>query len=304
MAEPIHPLADYWVHDLSPYLIRIWHSVGIRWYGLAYLAALVLGGLLVRRWIRQGRVPLRLNELQDFVLIVGLCMIVGGRLGYCFFYAGDTVLHDPLYIIRVWEGGMASHGGIVGLFAGAWLYARRHKRDLLVLCDTICAAAPFGPIFGRIANFINGELWGRKIASHVPWAVIFPTEIPPDVPLKDDEAVRVWQQEHWMQAFPRHPSQLYAAVLEGLIPLLLILPIHARHRKPGLTMGMLLVFYGVGRFIDEFFREPDFGQPIYFGWMTKGQLLTVPLLLVGAGLALWAWRRPARPELYPAPVER
>jgi phosphatidylglycerol---prolipoprotein diacylglyceryl transferase len=268
----------YWVHDLSPFAIRFTDSIGIRWYGLAYIAGLVCAGLLVRRWIKQGRVPMRLAELQDFVVVGGIAMVVGGRLGYCLFYAWDLLVADPLYIFKLWEGGMASHGGIVGLFAGAWWFAWRRKRSLLVLCDAVCASAPIGVIFGRVANFVNGELWGRP--TRVPWAVIFPGS---------EDGV------------PRHPSQLYAAVLEGLVPLLIILPIHARHRRPGLTMGALLLLYGIGRFADEFFREPDRGAPIFFGWMSEGQLLTLPLLVIGAVLMVWAGSRPSRPEAYSVP---
>jgi phosphatidylglycerol:prolipoprotein diacylglycerol transferase len=128
--------------------------------------------------------------------------------------------------------------------------------------------------------------------------VIFPTELraPPDIAA--ETARRAWQQAHWFLAEPRHPSQLYAAILEGLLPFLIMLPIHARHRNPGLTMALILVLYSCGRFIGEFFRQPDVGQEIFFGWMSKGQLLTIPLFAIGACMAIWAARRPARPELY------
>jgi phosphatidylglycerol:prolipoprotein diacylglycerol transferase len=300
---------QYWVHDLSPFLLQISDNFGIRWYGLAYVAGMVLGGLLIRRWAKQGRAPLlagdsakkgpgSAGEVQDFILVTGLAMIIGGRVGYCLFYEFDELLKNPLYLFRVDEGGMSSHGGIIGIFFGVLFFALRRRRSLFVLADLICAAAPIGVIFGRIANFINGELWGRHIQSHVPWAVIFPTELNPPGDIATETARRAWQQANWFLAEPRHPSQLYAAFLEGLVPFLITLPIHARHRNPGLTMGLILVLYCCGRFVDEFFRQPDAGQAIFFGWMSKGQLLTIPLFIIGACIAIWAARKPARPELY------
>jgi phosphatidylglycerol:prolipoprotein diacylglycerol transferase len=287
----------FWVHHISPFALVLWHAsdgtpVGIRWYGLAYLAGLTCGYLLVRRWVRQRRVPLQTVQIQDFVLWAGLGMIIGGRLGYCLFYAADELVRDPLELFKLWHGGMASHGGIIGLAVGCWLYARKERVSFWVLGDVISAAGPIGVIFGRIANFINGELWGRP--TRVPWAVIFP-----------DPTAAVGGH-----AVPRHPSQLYAAVLEGLIPFLVALPIHARHRRPGLTTGVVLACYAVGRFVDECFREPDAGQPggpplagheavpRILGFMSKGQALTLPVMAFAIVMIAWAMMRKPRPELY------
>lgn len=289
-----HLIADFspFVPGLGPYDIGPLRDIGIRWYGLAYLAGLVIGYFIVRRWSDAGRAPLRREEIQDFVLFSGLGMIIGGRVGYCLLYGLSDLLANPLYLFKVWDGGMASHGGIVGLAAGMGWFAYQRKRSFWVLGDIIAAGGPLGIGFGRLANFINGELWGKPSA--VPWAVIFPksANVPENAPL----AVQI------ANAVPRHPSQLYAAVLEGFLLFALLMWIHARHRRPGLTGAWFLILYGIGRFIGEIFREPDRGQPVFFGWMSKGQLYTLPMLVAGIVLMIWVMRRPARPELYAAPA--
>jgi phosphatidylglycerol:prolipoprotein diacylglycerol transferase len=290
-------VGEHWIHDLSPFLIEIRPGIGLRWYGLAYLAGLLWGYWMVRRWVLRCRVPLALGEIQDFVLFAGLGMIIGGRVGYCLLYNLEGTLRDPLYLLRVWEGGMASHGGIIGLTVGCWWFARRRGRSFLVLGDLIAATGPMGIALGRIANFINGELWGRP--SNVPWAVIFPDSVPVPEGLPASQGL-AWQIAN---AVPRHPSQLYAAFLEGFILLAILLPIHARHRRPGLTGGLFFVLYAVGRFFGEFFREPDVGQPVFFGWMTKGQLYTVPLFIAGLVMVALVLRRPARPDQYLLPQQ-
>jgi len=269
--------SGHWVHDIDPFIVHFWGEVGIRWYGMAYVAGIVCGYWLLKRWSQRERLPVAGQQLQDFALVAGLSMIAGGRLGYLAFYAFDKVLGDPLYALRLWEGGMSSHGGIIGFAVGIWWWARRHGRSYFVLGDAVCAVGTIGVFFGRLANFINGELWGRP--STVPWAVIFP----------DGGMI------------PRHPSQLYAALAEGLIPFLLLLPFHARHRRPGLTMAAFLLLYSVGRFAGEFFREPDDNR-FLVGWLTKGQALTIPLAIAGIAFAIHAMRRPPRPELYPPPT--
>ncbi len=319
---------SYLVDHFNPIAIPLgtWlgHPLGIRWYGLAYLAGLVWGWWLLARWVRQQRCPLSLGQIQDFVLTVGLSMIIGGRLGYCLFYGFDDLVANPLghwhraydtvtgyflpdgasappgheieyryefpYLLQLWNGGMASHGGILGLACGCWLFCRRNRTDFLVLGDMISAAGQAGQMaFGRFANFINGELWGRE--SHLPWAMFFPGSSGTGEPY-----------------VPRHPYALYAILLEGLIPLAIALPIHRRHRRPGLSTGVVLTCYAIGRFIGEFFREPDRGEAgsqghgFILGFMTKGQTLTVPVFIIGIGLMLWSRSRPPRPELYVPPM--
>jgi phosphatidylglycerol:prolipoprotein diacylglycerol transferase len=317
---------SYWVDHINPYALDLGTHFGIHWgihwYGLAYLAGLVWGWWLLRRWVNQGRAPLRPEWVQDFVLWVGMGMIIGGRLGYCFFYAFDQVLANPFghmadydvmrqqfidpgtalptdtivrkfdwpFVMQVWNGGMASHGGIIGLAIGCWLFTRKYRISFAVMGDMVSAAGPIGVMFGRLANFINGELWGRP--SHVRWAVIFP-----DAPHIAGYCV------------PRHPSTLYAVLFEGLIPLMIALPIHARHRRPGLTTGIVLACYSIGRFCDECFREPDLhqpgspGVPAILGFMSKGQALTLPVFAIAVIIIIWTLRRPPRPELYQAPSD-
>jgi phosphatidylglycerol:prolipoprotein diacylglycerol transferase len=302
---PLVSSSAYWVDDLSPFIIRFGATSnwGIRWYGMAYLAGLAWGYWMLIRWAVAQRSPVMKQEIQDFVLYGGLGMIIGGRLGYCLLYGTHELLSNPLYLFKLWEGGMASHGGIIGLIIGTVLFARRSGKSPMVLLDIIAATGPMGIALGRIANFINGELWGRP--STVPWAVIFPNSVAPPPGLPQAEA-HAWQIAN---AVPRHPSQLYAAFLEGFLLLLILMPIHARHRRPGLTGGLFCMLYAIARFIDEFFREPDVGQPgspghdAILGFMSKGQAFTIPFFIAGAIAVIWAWRRPARPDLYVAQAQ-
>lgn len=195
-------------------------------------------------------------------------VIIGGRLGHCLFYNLHEVIHHPLEVFALWDGGMASHGGIAGLIFAILLFARRRGVSTLVLLDAAAATGPLGIALGRIANFVNGELWGRPAS--VPWAVIFP-----QAPLVNGVQV------------PRHPSQLYAAGIEGVLLFLIAQWVFARSSRPGLTTAAVLVAYGAGRFIDEFWRQPDVGQPVYWGWMSKGQLLTIPMIVVGILWLVW-----------------
>lgn len=289
--------SSYWIHDLSPFVLGLhWGDLGIRWYGVAYLTGLLWGYWMIKRWALRGRAPFQVHEIGDLILAAGLGMIIGGRLGYVLLYEPHLLWEFDRSIpwwglLAVNHGGMASHGGLVGMALGTWWYCRKNKRSLPVVCDLIAATAPVGICCGRIANFINGELYGRP--STVPWAVIFP-------------------QAH--DGVPRHPSQLYAAVLEGLLPLLIIIPFHARHRRPGLTVGLMIMLYACGRFVDEYFRLPDMGQPggpafmgqepvpAIWGYLSKGQFYTLPLFAIGAVVMLWAMRRPAQLQAYVPPV--
>ena len=274
-------VTQYWVHDLDPFLWQIYGNVGIRWYGLSYSLGINLTGMLLVRWSKQRRFPLAPNDAWNYLFIISLGMFIGGRVGYCLFYSLEETLQTPLFLIQIWKGGMSSHGGILGMLAAHAIALRYYRCRPGVLADGIAAATPIGIAMGRLANFINGELWGRPAT--VAWAVIFP---------------RATSTVDYGVAVPRHPSQLYAVFLEGLLILAIALPIHARHRRPWLTTGVVMSAYSVGRFIDEFFREPDTGYALFWGWMSKGQLFTIPTFLLGLGLIVWALRRPAAPEAY------
>jgi len=262
------PAHHYWVDRLNPWLVHFGNGFGVRWYGLAYLAGFLLAGWILARWARRGKLPIAETEVATFILYVALGVMIGGRLGYCLLYNLHEVAHRPLEILEVWHGGMASHGGMAGLIVAVWFFARRRGLNTLSLLDAAAATGPLGIALGRIANFVNGELWGRP--TRVPWAVVFP-----DAPLVDGHQV------------PRHPSQLYAAGIEGMLVFLVGLAVYGKSTRPGLTTATVLTVYGAGRFIDEFWRQPDLGQPVYWGWMSKGQLLTIPVIVAGLSWLLW-----------------
>jgi phosphatidylglycerol:prolipoprotein diacylglycerol transferase len=267
----------YWVDNLDPWIVHFSGSVGIRWYGLSYAAGILVAAWLFSRWARRGRLPVLVEQVGALLTYAATGVLVGGRLGYCVFYNAQEVIRHPLEIFAVWHGGMASHGGILGLVLALWLFAHRNHIAPLQLLDAAAAVGPLGIAFGRIANFVNGELWGRPAT--VPWAVIFP-----QAPLIHGVNV------------PRHPSQLYACVIEGLLVFFIAQRVYAGTTRAGLTTASVCIAYGVGRFIDEFWRQPDFGQPVYWGWMSKGQLLTIPMIVIGIFLALQQFQHGAVPK--------
>lgn len=255
-------------------------SVGplsVKWYGLAYVAGLLGGWWQARRiagndalW--HGRARPTPVSLDDMLLWVALGVVIGGRMGYVLFYNLEQFVADPVEIIRVWNGGMSFHGGLIGALAAMWLFAKKQGVPLLSVLDLVAPVAPIGLFFGRIANFINAELWGRP-APDFPYAVIFPDAGP----------------------VPRHPSQLYEAATEGLL-LLVLIGLVVRmggYRRPGLAAGVFGVGYAVFRIGCEFFREPDPQLGFLWGGLTMGMLLSIPLFLAGLAFVWHALRRPA-----------
>lgn len=240
-------LLAYWVHDLSPFLIQFTDTIGIRYYGLAYMLGFLTAAWLLRRYARAGRSPLGVEKITDLVVWLVFGVLVGGRLGYFLLYQPETLFSDPRALFKLWEGGMASHGGFVGAGVAIWGFARTQKIPFLTLCDLIASCAAAGLMFGRIANFINGELWGK--ITDVPWAVIFPHSAGPATPL--------------LQIAPRHPSQLYQAALEGALLLALIQWRFWRspvvRTQPGRLTGEFWLAYAAMRMLGEIFREPDAG---------------------------------------------
>ncbi len=324
----------WWFHHLDPFALQLSDRIGVRWYSLAYLAGLAWGWWMLVRWHRAGRSPLDGAAVQDFVLYAGIGMIVGGRLLYCLVYGWQHWLADPLYLFKLWEGGMASHGGLLGLAAGSWWYARKRKVRLSLLTDLVSATAAMGILLGRLANFVNGELWGRS--TDAAWGVWFPGALVDDLASAAElrqvqlpEATRAamavvdrhpgappapeiqaslldgvrWLAERGVTVLPRHPSQLYAAALEGALLLLLILPIHARHRRPGVTTGAMFIAYGIVRIIGETWRQNDVQATPILG-LNYGQWLSMPVVVVGLGILVWALRRPAIPEEYASAAAR
>ena len=269
----------YWVHHLDPFLIRFSENFGIRYYGLAYVLGFAGAVWLLHRYHRAGRSPFGGNTIGDLITSIVFGVMLGGRFGYFLLYQSDLLFRDPLALLRVWEGGMSSHGGFVGVVVALLVFTRKHRVPFFTVSDLIVTTAPVGLFFGRIANFINGELYGTTTS--VPWAVIFPQSSGPNTPL------------HLI--VPRHPSQLYAAALEGVVLFALMQWRFWRsditRRQPGRLGGEFLVAYAVVRMLGEHFREPDAG--LILG-VSRGTFYSV--FLIGAGLVLIlrpAWRKPA-----------
>jgi phosphatidylglycerol---prolipoprotein diacylglyceryl transferase len=246
----------------------------IRWYALAYIAGLVLGWRIIRRVCEQPPKVLSATRIDDFLLWAALGVILGGRIGYVLFYKPSFFLANPLSILTLWEGGMSFHGGLLGVITAIITFAWVNKISPFMLSDLVAIVAPIGLFFGRIANFINGELWGRP--TDVPWAMIFP---------------RADMQ-------PRHPSQLYQAFFEGILlfsVIWLVWKMTDGRRRPGLLTGVFCMGYGVARIVGETFREPDSFLGFLWGPITMGMLLSVPVLLFGLALVVRAMTKPPLP---------
>lgn len=277
----------YYLHDLSPFIIEFANGFGLRWYGLAYVSAFLIGYWLYHWLAKRGYADMAPEQVSDFITWAAVFgVMLGGRLGWVIFYGWDQVMEDPLSALRVWEGGMASHGGIIGLVLFTLYYAKRHKLSWTSIGDSLVVVAPIGLFLVRIANFINGELWGK--ISRVPWAVQFPTVIPPSQrpPLKEiqeNPAVR----EHLRQILePRHPSQIYEALLEGVLLFLILWVMRTRFRVPrGVLTGSFFILYAAFRIIGEIFREPDPAWAV--GALSAGQFLSLFLFFVGAAFIAW-----------------
>ena len=269
----------------DPVLVSI-GPVAVRWYALAYIGGILFGWLYARALIRAeelwgGKPPLTLGDIDDFILWVTLGIIFGGRLGYVLFYNPAHFATHPLEILQLWTGGMSFHGGFLGCVAAVMLFAWKRNIRILSLLDVMAATTPIGLFLGRIANFINAELWGR--ATDVPWAVIFCNDM-----------IRAMHGGVCPAGeAPRHPSQLYEAVLEGLV-LFVVLYMLIRGgalRRPGLILGAFALIYSLARGFSEFFREPDKQLGFLFSGMTMGMLLSIPLALAGIILIAQAMRR-------------
>ncbi len=260
----------------DPVLLHL-GPVVIRWYALAYIAGILLGWVYARQLIRtdrywNGSAPMTVTDFDDFVLWVTLGIILGGRTGYVLFYNLPYFIANPSEVVQLWKGGMSFHGGFLGCVLAVVLFARVRGIPFLSLGDLTCAAGPIGLFLGRIANFINGELWGR--VSDVPWAMVFPNGGP----------------------LPRHPSQLYEALLEGIV-LFIVLNVMIRRgalKRPGTIIGAFALGYGMFRIFCELFREPDVQLGFLWQGLTMGMLLSVPLMAAGIGFLLVARRRAAR----------
>jgi phosphatidylglycerol:prolipoprotein diacylglycerol transferase len=261
---------------IDPVLISI-GPLAIRWYALAYIGGILIGWVYARALIRSeklwgGPAPMTTEDFDDFILWVTLGIVLGGRLGYVLFYNPAHYLAHPFQILQLWTGGMSFHGGFLGCVVAVMAFGWKRKVSILSLGDLTCAGAPVGLFLGRLANFINGELWGR--VTDVPWAIVFPHGGP----------------------LPRHPSQLYEAVLEGLVLFALLYWLIRRGalQRPGLILGAFALLYSLARGFAEFFREPDAQLGFLWGGLTMGMLLSVPLAIAGIILIIVATRRKPR----------
>ncbi|MGA2895871.1 MAG: prolipoprotein diacylglyceryl transferase [Xanthobacteraceae bacterium] len=251
---------------INPILISV-GPLAVRWYALAYIVGIIAGwfyarAIIVSERLWGGKAPFTVLDFDDFVIWITLGIILGGRTGYVLFYNFPHFAAHPIEILQLWNGGMSFHGGVIGCAVAIIAFALRRRIPMLSLADVTCAVAPIGLFLGRLANFINGELWGRP--TDVPWAMVFPNGGP----------------------IPRHPSQLYEAALEGVVLfILLALVVRAGGlKRPGLVAGVFTLGYGVARITGELFREPDIQLGFLWGGLTMGMLLCVPLMLAGIAL--------------------
>ena len=248
--------------EINPVIVHIAGPLSIRWYGVAYLL-----GFLAAYYLGLKRIKVEKNmgetHFVDCIYVIMMGILLGGRVGYMLFYGWDIVCHEPIKILYLWEGGMSFHGGLIGGVLAIFFYARKYGYAFFTITDLIAPCIPIGLFFGRGANFINGELWGR--VTDVPWAMVFPH----------------------VDANPRHPSQLYELFGEGVVLFILMQFFSRKSRKSGVVSGIFLLCYGVIRFILECFREPDIQLGYFWHYITMGQLLCVPMLAIG----LWCIMR-------------
>ena len=267
--------SNYWIHDLSPFLWEFpgdfanWGPGGIRWYGISYLLGIISAYFLLSLYFKQNKSPYDQEQIINLITFQVIGVLIGGRIGYLLLYQGDKFLEDPLSLVRVWEGGMASHGGFIGVFIATLWYAKKSGQSVKPIGDLIVTVVPPGLFFGRIANFINGELWGKT--TEISWGVLFPKA--PD----------------FAMSVARHPSQIYAAIAEGLIPFLYV---QLRFWKssiiqkyPGHLAGEFLILYAIARIFNEIFREPD--ASLLMG-ISRGQFYSIFLILAGIIVVLWS----------------
>ncbi len=250
--------------NIDPVALQI-GFVKVHWYGLMYLIGIVAGWLLLRRRAKKPASGWTTLEIDDLVFYAALGVIIGGRLGSMLFYSLGDWLNDPLLIIRIWDGGMSFHGGLLGVLCALWIFARRRRRTWFHVIEFLGPVVPIGLGAGRIGNFINGELWGKPTSPDSFWA---------------------WN----VKGQYLHASQLYEAFLEGLVLFLILWIFSARPRPEKAVAGLFMLSYGVFRFVVEFVRVPDEGKYVAFDWLTRGQVLTAPMILIGIWWLVLAYR--------------
>ncbi|MGL5250302.1 MAG: prolipoprotein diacylglyceryl transferase [Enterovibrio sp.] len=252
--------------QIDPVLIEL-GPVAIRWYGLMYLAGFIFAHWQANKRARLPNSGWNVDEVSDLLFGAFLGVVLGGRIGYVIFYQFSHFIENPLFLFKVWSGGMSFHGGLLGVMTAFLWFSIKTKRSFFTVADFIAPLVPFGLAAGRLGNFINGELWGR--ATDVPWGMVFPSGGP----------------------MARHPSQLYEFALEGVVLLIVLLLFSKKTRPAGSISGLFLLGYGLFRFIIEFFREPDAHLGLFGEWISMGQILSLPMILGGLALIIWAYKK-------------
>lgn len=253
--------------NIDPVIVKI-GPLSLRWYGMMYLAGFAASYLLVGYQLKKKKIAAAVKEVDSLYSYLVLGLIVGARLGYVLFYDLGEYLANPLEIFAVWHGGMSFHGGLIGSVVAGILFSRRYRVNFWQMADVVIVTAPIGLGLGRIGNFINGELYGR--VTDVPWGMVFPAGGP----------------------LPRHPSQLYESLLEGVVLFGILWSIKDRNLKPGVLLSIFLILYGVFRFIVEYFREPDPQLGFVLGPLSMGQVLSAGVVLAGAALLIYRHNKP------------
>ena len=271
--------------EIDPVAVQL-GPLALRWYGLAYFAGILVGWFYARWLVLNERLwggspPFSVADIDDFLVWLVGGILLGGRFGYALFYQPGHFLDDPVGVLRLWEGGMSFHGGLLGTIGAMAIFAWRRRKPMLSLFDVAAAAVPFGLFFGRLANFINAELWGR--VTDAPWGMVF-----------CNPTIRAMYGDCPAGPAPRHPSQLYEAALEGVLLFVLLRVLTHRFgslRFPGLTGGAFLAGYGLSRIVVEFFREPDLQLGFIAGSLTMGMILSFPMVLIGVAAIALALRK-------------
>ena len=265
--------------NIDPVFLRL-GPVQLRWYGLMYMLSFIIGFFVLRRYAKDRKLNMSTDDLYDLLFYLILGVMIGGRLGYVLFYDFSSYIRDPLSIFAIWQGGMSFHGGFIGMILAAMWIARRKRWDFWEIADLGSAVAPIGLGLGRIGNFINGELYGRP--TNVAWAMVFPEG----------------------GNMPRHPSQIYEALLEGALLFLILRWFYKKNFYRGTVFWALIAFYGLFRFLVEFVREPDAQIGFDLGPFTRGQLLSFPMLVIGTMMMIIYARRSPQAKARPTSKSR
>ncbi len=256
--------------QIDPIIFSI-GPIALRWYGLMYLIGFVAAMYIANKAADRSKGAWSREQVSDLLFYGFLGVILGGRIGYVLFYQFDYFLVEPLYLFKIWEGGMSFHGGLLGVITAVFIFARREKKGFLEVGDFVAPLVPIGLGMGRLGNFINAELWGRQ--TDVPWAMVFPTD---------------------KLQLPRHPSQLYEFFLEGVLLFILVYIASRKSKTLGIASGTFLIGYGVFRTIVEFYREPDAQLGYFLSFVSMGQILSLPMIIAGIAVIYWGYTRPTK----------